>query len=372
MLRPAKRLITGLMDKAGIELGRDMTVHDESFYRDVLLRGSLGLGESYVKGKWDAEKLDDLITRMLRAELEDRFWLGTVVGLNSLFSSLLTNRQQESRNEEVADKHYNMGNFLFHSFLDKNRQYSCAYFKKADTLDEAQVDKMKLIAGKLDLKEGEHLLDIGCGWGGLANFLAEQYGVRVKGISNSQEQVLFAKTHAHEGTTFEKKDYRSLEGSYDKILSVGMFEHVGPKNHRTFMRKVDDLLKEGGIFLLHTIGGHRSVNHTDPWFDREIFPNGVIPSKRQIRKASEGIFEVRDIEEFGPYYDKTLMAWYDNLKAAWNSIKGKFKDPDRFFRVMEYYLLSSAGTFRSGQNTVWQYVFARPGEQGGYAAYRLP
>jgi cyclopropane-fatty-acyl-phospholipid synthase len=243
--------------------------------------------------------------------------------------------------------------------------YSCGYWAKAKTLDEAQEAKMELICRKIGLQPGMTVLDIGCGWGGFAKYAAEKYGVTIHGITVSREQVKFA-TEFCQGldVTIELKDYRDLDGRYDRIVSVGMFEHVGSKNYRTYMEVVHRCLEEDGLFLLHTIGMNYSVSSNDTWLEKYIFPNSMIPSAKQITSAAEGLFVIEDWHSFGQYYDNTLMAWYKNFTKNWDKLKDAYDE--RFYRMWTYYLLSCAGSFRARKNQLWQIVFSKKGIKGGY------
>jgi cyclopropane-fatty-acyl-phospholipid synthase len=260
-----------------------------------------------------------------------------------------------------------LGNDLFFSFLDAQHQYSCAYFKDTDDLETAQEKKLELIARKLDLSKGDRLLDIGCGWGGLARYAASEHGCDVTAVNISQEQLRYAREICKDlPVSFIDRDYRSIEGVYDKIVSVGMFEHVGPKNYRTFMKVVHRSLKDDGVFLLHTIGGNESRTNYDRWMNTYIFPNGILPSLKQISEASEGLFVIEDVHNLGPHYDKTLMAWNERFQKAWPQLEERYGI--RFKRMWEYYLLSCAGAFRARDVQLWQIVMTKAG--GGTT--RLP
>jgi cyclopropane-fatty-acyl-phospholipid synthase len=254
--------------------------------------------------------------------------------------------------------------------LDKRMNYSCAFWQHAETLDAAQEAKLELTCRKLKLEAGMRVLDIGCGWGGFAIYAAEKYGVEVTGVTVSREQVKLARCYCKDlPISIELQDYRDIQGIFDRIVSIGMFEHVGVANYRTYMQVVHRCLKSGGLFLLHTIGGNRSVHSTDPWIAKYIFPNSVLPSARQITDAAEGLFVLEDWHSFGPYYDLTLMAWYRNFTGNWHRIQNAYSQ--RFYRMWTYYLLSCAGTFRARRNQLWQIVFSKNGFKGGYLSIRM-
>jgi cyclopropane-fatty-acyl-phospholipid synthase len=345
----------------------DFTVHNGNLCRRLLVHGSLGLGESYMDGWWDCEKIDELVCRLFSrgVDRQVRTWGMAVAAITARFS----NRQSQVRSFQVGTHHYDIGNDLYARMLDSRMIYSCAYWKEADTLDAAQEHKLDLICRKLHLEPGLRLLDIGCGWGGLAQFAAERYGVEVLGVTVSQEQARAAQQKCS-GLPVEIRlqDYRGLHEPFDRIVSIGMFEHVGYKNYRTYMSVVDRCLKDDGLFLLHTIGGNTSVTTCDPWLERYIFPNGMLPSAVQITSAFEGIFILEDWHNFGPHYDTTLMAWWHRFEESWKDLSARYDE--RFHRMWRYYLLSCAGAFRARVNQVWQIVLAKEGIGGCYRPAR--
>jgi cyclopropane-fatty-acyl-phospholipid synthase len=340
----------------------DLQVHHPSFFQRVLAKGSLGFGEAYMDGWWESDSPDQLLTRLIRAELDKK--IRSLIVVYDAVKAKLVNRQSRGRSFEVGEKHYNIGNELYQKMLDGRMIYSCGYWREAKTLDQAQEHKLELSCRKLHLEKGQRVLDIGCGWGGTARFMAERYGVEVVGVTVSSEQLQLARSNCS-GLPVEIRlqDYRDLSGQFDRIISIGMFEHVGPKNYRTYFRKVADLLKEDGLFLLHTIGGNRPALKTDPWIERYIFPNGVIPSSQQISRAYEGLFVLEDWHNFGPDYDRTLMAWQENFTNSWPELSHQYDE--RFRRMWCYYLNCSAASFRARENQLGQIVLARPGALGG-------
>jgi cyclopropane-fatty-acyl-phospholipid synthase len=336
----------------------DLQVHDDRLFTRVLLEGSLGLGESYMDGWWDTPRLDELCHRLLTSEIDTRVrpWTAFLHGLSARIFNLQTPR----RALEVGRRHYDIGNDLYAGMLDSRMIYSCGYWRDAATLDEAQAAKLDLVFEKLQLKPGMRVLDIGCGWGGAAKYAAENYGVSVVGITISEQQFQAAEALCKDlDVEILFEDYRNLQGRFDRIFSIGMFEHVGVKNYARFFDVVRRLLTEDGLFLLHTIGGIRSVSGTDPWINRYIFPNSMLPASAQITDAMEGRFILEDWHAFGPDYDLTLMAWYDNFVAAWPTLEHNYDE--RFFRMWEFYLLSCAGSFRARKNQVWQILLSPHG-----------
>ena len=370
----AKTIIEKHLQSAGITVNGknpwDIQVHREDFYLRVLQEGALGLGESYMDKWWDCEKLDVFFDRILSARLNQK------VQGNAYFSFYfrkllrrLINFQSKKWAKVVARKHYDLGNALFKAMLDPHMIYSCGYFKNASSLEEAQEAKLELLCQKLQLKPGLHLLDIGCGFGGLAKYAAEKYGVRVTGITISKKQYEFAKEFCKNlPIDIALKDYRNIHGQFDRVVSVGMFEHVGHLNYLTFMQTIHQSLVENGLFLLHTIGINETSPDINEWTLKYIFPNGMLPSIEQIGKTAENLFVMEDWHNFGADYDPTLMAWYHNFVKNFETIQSQYDE--RFYRMWTYYLLSSAGNFRARESQVWQIVFSKGGIKGGYRAPR--
>jgi len=355
--------VRNLLEHAGIAVNGyrpwDIHIRDNRWYRRVTREKNLGLGESYMDGWWECERIDEMIFRLLSSGVEDmirRNWREII----RLFPALVFNPQKKKRARIIADHHYDRGNDLFFSFLDPYKQYSCGYFRKNAELNQAQIDKMEMICRKLQLVAGDHVLDIGCGWGGLAHYMAKHHGCFVTGINISREQLAFGREFCDGlAVDLQEKDYRDIEGRFDKVVSVGMFEHVGYRNHRTFMDVIHRVLKDDGLCLLHTIGNAESCRHCDPWIARYIFPNGLIPSLTQIAKGAEGLFVIEDVHNIGPHYDPTLMAWNRNFQRAWQRLREKYDE--RFKRMWEYYLLSCAGAFRARGMQVWQILMSKQG-----------
>ena len=368
--RPARfeTAVRDILSPAGIFIDGDspwdLHVNNKRFYPRVLREGSIGLGESYMDGWWECEELDAFFARLLPSDPRARIRKNWRLLLHVLGSTVL-NPGKEPRAFEVGRRHYDKGNALFSRMLDKRMAYSCGYWKDSSTLDQAQEAKLELICRKLGLKAGDRVLDVGCGWGSFAKYAAEKYGASVVGISISKEQLALGKELCR-GLPVELRlqDYRDVNGEFDHIVSVGMFEHVGLRNYRTYMTKLRDCLKTHGRFLLHTIGGNTSDLADDPWIDRYIFPNSFIPSLKQIAKSLEGLFVVEDVQNIGYHYDATLMAWSRNFDNNWPQLKDSYDE--RFRRMWRYYLLSCAGAFRSRWLQVWQLVLSKEGMPGGY------
>jgi len=374
----AKERAINLLSEAGISVNGgnswDPRIHNERIYNRIFASGTLGLGESYMDGWWEVDDLSGFFLKLFRSGSAVKLLGIGIVG--QILKSKLLNLQDSQRAFEVGKKHYDVGNDLYRSLLDKRMIYSCGYWKNALNLDDAQEHKLDLICRKIGLKSGDKILDIGCGWGGFAKFAAEQYGAKVVGITVSKEQKELAEKST-EGLDVEIRlqDWRELtDESYKHIVSIGMFEHVGPKNYRAYMQKVKVLLKEDGLFLLHTIGHSKTTRNLEPWFHKYIFPNGHLPSMSQISVATdrkwfgESLLIEEDMHNFGADYDKTLTAWHDNFEASWPEVKGKYDE--RFHRMWRYYLLVSAGMFRARYLQLWQIVYSRRGVVGGYESVR--
>ncbi|MEG1832598.1 MAG: cyclopropane fatty acyl phospholipid synthase [Burkholderiaceae bacterium] len=363
-----------LLAQAGLAINApgpaNLQMHDPRVVREVLARWSLGLGETYMDGLWDCERLDEFFTAILRANLDQR--AHGMAHLRLAAASLrarLMNLQSRARAFEVGERHYDIGNDVFAAMLDARMMYSCAWWAHADTLEAAQLAKLDLICRKLELEPGQSLLDIGCGWGGLARYAAENFGVRVTGITVSHEQAALARERCRDlPVTIVVQDYRSLEGSFDKVVSVGMFEHVGRKNYKTYFDTALRLMRSDGLFLLHTIGTHAATARLDPWIDKYIFPNGQLPAPGELAQAIEGRFLVEDWHNFGPDYDRTLMAWWERFDMAWPRLSERYDT--RFYRMFKYYLLSCAGLFRSRQGQLWQLVLSRRTRDRVYRSVR--
>jgi cyclopropane-fatty-acyl-phospholipid synthase len=379
----APAVLRSLLKRADIQLPGDrpwdLQVHDSGLYRDLLRRGSLALGEGYVNGRWDCQDLDGFFTRLLSLDLGAAAQgftrlaalRATLIGVRERCS----NRQTRRRAFQVGQRHYDIDPRVYAAMLDPRRIYSCGYWRQANSLEQAQEHKLRLICEKLELEPGQRLLDIGCGWGGLAAYAARHYGVHVTGITVSEQQVRYCR-ESLKGLPVEihRCDYRNFADRcpqrFDRLVSVGMLEHVGRHNDRKYFEIASQLLKPNGLFLVQSIGSATTNWGVDPWIDAYIFPNGRLPSAQQLSKGFEGIFLLEDWENFGLDYDKTLMAWWQNFDAAWPSLCGDLNPS--FYRLWKYYLLSCAGLFRSRQGQLWQLVLSKRERSEGYASKRLP
>lgn len=341
----------------------DIKVHDDRVYQEILTRGSLGLGEAYMEGWWDCDDLSELFTKILTAELDQKVRPSRL--LIDYAKARLFNMQSKNRSFQVGIEHYDLGNEIFTNMLDKRMTYTCGYWTGARTLDEAQEAKLDLACRKIGLKPGMKVLDIGCGWGSFAKFAAQRYDAKVVGVTVSKEQIALGRALCKGlPIEFQLKDYRDITGKFDRVVSLGMIEHVGYKNYREYMRVASNALKEDGLFLLHTIGGNISTKSCDPWIEKYIFPNGMLPSISQLAKAMEGLFVMEDWHNFGADYDRTLMAWHANFIKNWKNLEDRYDQ--RFYRMWTYYLLTCAGSFRARKNQLWQIVLSKHGAPGGY------
>ena len=374
----AREIVQRLAERADIRINGDrpwdIQVHNDDLYARVLRQGTLGLGEAYMDGWWDCEAMDVMFCRALRARIEQAFTRNVPFWLTEAAQALF-NLQSRARAFMVARAHYDTDPALFRTMLGPSMQYSCARWEGVDVvgaagLNAAQEQKMEMICRKLALEPGMTVLDIGCGWGSLALHMAEEHGVQVTGITVSREQLAFAQDKAaSSGVDVEYRlmDYRSLRGEWDRVVSVGMFEHVGRHNYREFMDIARNCLKEGGLFLLHSIGSNGAFGvgaGADPWLTHYIFPNGVLPSPSTLVDALERDFILEDWQNFGVDYDKTLMAWHENFELGLRD--GAFSCTERQHRMYQYYLLSCAGAFRARSIQLWQLVLSPEGMNGGY------
>jgi len=371
MSESAKRFVISQIERTGLVVNgpapADPQIHNEGLWGRVLREGTLGLGEAYMDGWWDAEALDECLFTLIRADVQKAFPKDLAV-MWSLARGKLLNLQR-LRVSEVAEKHYDIGNDLYAAMLDRRMIYSCGYWKDASDLDAAQEAKLDLICRKIGLAPGMRILDIGSGWGGFLQFAAERYGISGVGVTVSREQATLANARtAHLPVETKLLDYQALEGTFDRIISIGMFEHVGYKNYRAYFEKARELLAPEGLMLLHTIGGHTSTTHGDPWSEKYIFPNGMLPSVSQIGRAVEGLFVMEDWHNFGADYDATLMAWRGRFEAAWPDLSARYDQ--RFYRMWRYYLSVFAASFRARQISLWQVVLSPRGVLGGYSSLR--
>lgn len=368
-VKPEAR-IRGAVEAAGCEVNGsnswDPQVHDNDAFERIAKGGLMAVGETYVDGLWDCEQLDVLSERLGALDSPIKYF-GKRTLARAAVAGAVQNLQSRRRARQNAEHHYNIGNDLYESMLGETMAYSCAYWEDgAENLDEAQRAKLDLVCRKLGLEEGMRVLDIGAGWGSFVRYATDEYGVDAVGVTPASEQAAYIEER-NPDIEVRQVDWRELEGeTFDRVLSIGMFEHVGPRNYREYFEKVRQLTAPDGLSFLHTIGAPRTRLVADPWTTKYIFPGGHIPSRAQIEKASEAQLVIADWHEIGPNYDPTLMAWYDNFRATWPDLS-QIRKPDgsrqydeKFDRMWTYYLKICAGSFRNGSNQLFQVVMASP------------
>jgi cyclopropane-fatty-acyl-phospholipid synthase len=368
---PARRALEEILGSVGVHLGGsrpwDVRVRDPRFFRRALADGALGLGESYVEGWWDCDAVDELFVRLSAIDASTipipraATW--------QAFVDRFVNRQGRSAAAKNSSHHYDIGNDLFTSMLGRTMAYSCGYWKDARTLDEAQDAKFDLVCRKLGLRPGQRVLDIGCGWGSFVRYAARNHGVEALGVNHSAAQTELGRELCR-GLPVEirMQDFRDLEGRFDHVVSIGMFEHVGPRNYDAFFTVARRCLADDGLFLLHTIGTNAKSRDVDTWTKKYIFPGSSQPTIAEIGRGIERRFVMEDWHNFGPDYDPTLRAWCANFEAAWEDLRPRYGDP--FHRMWTYFLKSCAGAFRARRNNLWQVVLSKNGVAGGYRAVR--
>ena len=372
-MKTAEQMIRELLAKAGIEPdGKhpwDLQVHNPDLYARILTKGSLGFGESYMDGWWDCEDLAGLFERVTRTGIQKEVEPKSLIF--PYIKESIFNMQTRRRSWKVAKRHYDLGNDLYVAMLDPYMQYTCAYWKNADNLADAQRNKLELVCRKLGLQKGMRVLDTGCGFGGFAKYAAENYGVEVYGVTLSKEQASFGNTFCKGlPVKIEVKDYRDVrETNFDRIASIGIMEHVGTKNYRSYFQQMASCLKDDGFMLLHTIGSETTGKITDRWIEKYIFHNSILPSAVELTQAAEHVLVLEDWHNFGASYAKTLHAWNRNWEAARGQLPDDKYD-ERFCRMWRYYLLACAGAFESRSIQLWQLVLSKDGIMGGYDAVR--
>jgi cyclopropane-fatty-acyl-phospholipid synthase len=361
----AEALVRELFALAGVRVGGpapgDIHVHDPRFYARVLRDASLGLGESYMDGWWDTDALDVLIEKILRAGLQDRVTGDVRLRLQAA-KAIVLNLQSRPRASRSVAAHYDIGNDLYTRMLDPRMVYSCGYWRDASTLEEAQEAKLDLVCRKLGLAPGMRVLDLGCGWGGFAAYAAERFGCSVVGVTLSNDQLALGREMwKHLDVDLRLVDYRDVTGTFDRIASIGMLEHVGPKNLRLAMEVVHRSLVADGIALIHTISARLSRRSGTPFVERYLFPNAVSPSLAQLGRATEGLLVLEDLQNIGPDYEPTLLAWWENFDRAYPELKDRYDE--RFYRMWRFYLLAAAGAARARDAQVFQLVLTKAGRR---------
>ena len=346
-----------------------VTLHlnDPALPRRLVLNTELALGEAYMDGTLtiDGDDLEGFLALATRnAALSEDIWWRRLTHLLRRARRTFDQNNPAFRARQNVAHHYDLSGALYDLFLDADRQYSCAYFAHPDmSLEQAQAAKKHHIAGKLLLEPGMEVFEIGCGWGGMALTLAQDYGVRVLGVTLSEEQHKVATKRAEaaglsDRVRFELKDYRAVKGEFDRIVSIGMFEHVGVPHYREYFDTVKARLKEDGVALIHTIGRASTPGATSPWIAKYIFPGGYVPALSEVAGAVEdaGLYPC-DLEVWRLHYAETLKNWYDRFEAREAEARALYDD--RFCRMWRYYLKASEVTFRHNRQCVFQVQLAR-------------
>lgn len=365
MSKKSHKIFTELFAKAGIPINGpepySIQVHNEKLWDRLLDQRLLGLAEGYVDGWWSCERVDEMLTRFTNIDLAKQIPMSPSIAIAAAWSRI-ANRQNRSRSPKNAEFHYGIGNDLFELMLDDCMMYSCGYWQKAKNLDDAQIAKMDLICKKLKLKPGMRVLDIGCGWGGFLEYAATTYGITGVGITPVDKQISTAIQRCEPlGIEIHQMTYQDLDGrfgKFDRIVSIGMMEHVGPKNLKLFFDKCDEQLNHKGIMVHHLIGSTRARHDADPFYDKYIFPGGILPSVSQFTAAAEPNWVIEDVHNFGLDYAKTLAEWYKNVTSNWDNLPNY---DARFRKMWEFYLLACIGGFMSRKFNLWQYVMRRKG-----------
>jgi cyclopropane-fatty-acyl-phospholipid synthase len=371
----ARRIITGVLEQADIRVGGDrpwdLRIHHDRFFPRAM-RGSLGVGESYMDGDWDAGSLIEFFRKTMDAGLQ----MHPLLRINRVAKEVharFRNLQTRRRSRAVAEEHYDLDHRMYAQFLGPWNQYTCCFFDGTDDLEEAEICKLEMICDKLEIESGDRVLDIGCGWGGFAKYAASTRGCSVVGISLSDEQIEYARDYT-EGLPVEihRMDYRDLPesplGTFDKVLICGMIEHVGYRNYRQLMKVVHTVLAQDGLFLLHTIGNRHNTAVVEPWIEKYIFRNSMAPSMQQLTRAAADLFVIEDWENYGHYYVPTLQAWHDNFNRNWDRIRaldGPRPFDERFRRMWNFYLMSSRAAFEVEDLHLWHLVMTRYGSGRG-------
>jgi cyclopropane-fatty-acyl-phospholipid synthase len=362
----SQKIIHTIAQNAQIEINGpnpwDIQVHNNQFYDRVMRDGSLGFGEAYMAGWWSSQDVEETVYRLIRSKAREQLSRDPVLVARFMGWKIenWAGRTTKQKSFEIAEEHYNLGNELFEAMLDNRMTYSCGYWKEANTIDEAQEAKLDLICRKLKLEPGMRVLDIGCGWGGFLQYASEKYGVEGVGVTVAEEQTEMARQYIDEDkVSVRTMDYRDIPATeqFDAVVSIGMFEHVGSKQYREYMQKVAEVLKEGGLSMVHTIGANSPGKMGDPWITKYIFPNSNLPAIEEIDRSARDLFVMEDWHNFGPYYNTTLRAWFDNFDAAWSELKEQYSE--RFYRMWTYYLRSTAAAFRARDIQLWQIVFSK-------------
>lgn len=336
----------------------DIKICHPGFFKCIMQQGLLGLGESYMDGWWECERLDIFVYKFLSGQLDEA--LPTHLhDILKFFSAKLLSIRSDENNSKRGHNDYEIGDDIFAIMLDSYMQYSCGCWRQATCLNEAQTAKLDMMCEKLQLTPGMRVLDIGCGWGGTAEYMARHYDVYVEGITDSTEQQKIAQARC-EGlnVTIMLGDFRDpLDDQFDRIIALGTLQNIGLKSYKTFFEWVASCLRPDGFFLLQSIGSGQLVNHIGPWINKYIFPGGCLPSGEQIIHSTQPYLHIEDWINLGEDYDKTFMAWEKRINTAWPELRHHYSP--KFKRMLDYYLCSCAGFLRARKLNMWEVVFSR-------------
>ncbi|MFT5423854.1 MAG: cyclopropane-fatty-acyl-phospholipid synthase [Phycisphaerales bacterium] len=343
-------------------------IHEASTRRRIQREGIFGLGETYQDGLWSTDRLDEYLDRVFRSpapRISPLVWSRLTL---ATIDKRIFNRQAGRGAFNIGEKHYDLGNDLFRSMLDRSMSYTSGYWASADSLEQAQDAKLDLICRKLDLQPGQRILDIGCGWGNFAEHAARHYGVRVTGVTVSREQADFARQRCENlPVEIRLQDYRELHDCFDHVVSIEMIEAVGRKNLPAFYRVIDRCLRDGGHFVLQAISGNTLTRNSDRrldqfilWLVRYIFPDGYLPRADELLPPRDTGLRLEDWHRFYDDYDRTLLAWASRFNENWEQIADQYDE--RFYRRWNFYLHGCAAIFRAQLINVSQIVYSK-----GYA-----
>jgi cyclopropane-fatty-acyl-phospholipid synthase len=370
-----------LLARAGVAVGGsrpwDIRVVNEGFFRRVLAGGSLAAGETYADGWWEADRLDEFFHRVFKAGLHEKFAPAPWPALRALAGRLLGGGARDA--DAPADAALGRcGNDVFRALLGKRMSLSSAYWEKTRVLDEAEEASLELACRKLELRPGMSVLDLGCGWGAFARYAAEKHGVSVVGVDIACERVKLGRELCKGlPVALRVQDYAEVRGRFDRVVSLGLVEHVGPGGCGSVMAAAARCLRTDGIALLHAVGRNAAAETRDPWLERYVFPAGATPALSRLVQAMEGRFVVEDVQNIGPHYDPTLLAWHANLARRWPELRNAHGE--RLYRTLTFSLHAAAGAFRARRSQLFQIVMTKPGraqprcraEQGGPREGRL-
>ena len=336
----------------------DIKICHPDFFKCIMQQGLLGLGESYMDGWWECERVDILIYKFLTGRLDEYLPIHLHNILN-LFSAKLLSLKPDHVSLTSGNKEHEIGYDIFAVMLDNYMQYSCGLWREGTSLDEAQTAKLQMICEKLQLSPGMRILDLGCGWGGTAEYMARHYGVYVEGITDSTEQQKVAQARCRDlDVTIMLGDFHDcIDDQFDRIISLGTLQNIELRNYQAFFKRIANSLNPDGRCLLQSIGKDQFVNHVGLWINKYIFPRGCLPSEEQIVRSTQPYLHIEDWINLGGDYDKTFMSWEKRINDAWPELKDNYSP--RFKRMLDYYLCSCAGFLRAKKLNMWQMVFSR-------------